>query len=122
LDRITELVLGRYQAMSARDVFGCPNPISLLFAWRQGGDEQGPRQLIEAKIVSDEGLVETLEHLRSVIESSNAGRVHVLKQNNLAPFMDYEDAKKRIDDLKKHNDLGERASRLSVAFADAAHF
>ena len=37
LDRITELMLGRYQAMSASEVFGCPDPVSLLFAWRQGG-------------------------------------------------------------------------------------
>jgi hypothetical protein len=34
LDAITELILGRYRAMSARGVFGCPSPISLLFAWR----------------------------------------------------------------------------------------
>ncbi len=36
LDRITELILGRYRAMSASDVFSSPGPISLLFAWQQG--------------------------------------------------------------------------------------
>lgn len=80
MDRITELMLGRYRAMSASEVFGCPIPISLLFAWGQGGDEQGPGRLVEANIISDEGLVETLEHLTSTITSSDRGRFDVLKK------------------------------------------
>jgi KAP family P-loop domain len=47
LDRITELMLARYRAMSATDLFRCPDPVGLLFAWRQGGDEQGPRRLLK---------------------------------------------------------------------------
>jgi hypothetical protein len=122
LDQIAELILGRYRAMSASDVLDCPNPISLLFAWRQGGDEQGPRGLVEATIVSDEGLVETLEHLTSTIESSNRGRFNVLKRENLAPFMDYEEVTKRLHALKKHDHLGARATRLAAALDDGAQF
>jgi predicted KAP-like P-loop ATPase len=122
LDRITELILGRYRAMSSSDVFGSPSPISLLFAWRQGGDEQGPRRLVEAGIVSDEGLVETLEHLTSTIDSSDRGRLNVLKKESLAPFMDYDEVAKRIHALKKHDHLGARATRLVVAFDDEAKF
>jgi hypothetical protein len=120
LDRITELMLRRYRAMSASDVFGCPDPISLLFAWLQGGDEQGPRRLVEANIVSDEGLVETLEHLTSTIESSARGKLDVLKKDHLAPFMNYENVSKRIHALKKHSDLGSRARRLAAALNDGA--
>lgn len=69
LDSITRLMLNRYQAVSTNDVLGCPNPISLLFAWLQAGDEQGPRRLVEGNIVSDEGLVETLEQLTDRKES-----------------------------------------------------
>jgi predicted KAP-like P-loop ATPase len=122
LDRITELIIGRYRAMSASDVFGCPSPINLLFAWRQGGDEQGPRRLVEANIVSDAGLVETLEHLIGTTESSNRGRLDVLKKDNLSHFMNYENAAQRIYALKKHNDLGSRAMRLAVAFDDGAEY
>jgi hypothetical protein len=116
LDRITELMLGRYRAMSASDVFGCPDPISLLFAWRQGGDEQGPRQLVESNIISDEGLIETLEHLTNTVVSSDRGKFEVLKKNNLAPFLDYENVAQRIHALKKHNNLRGRAKLLAVAF------
>jgi hypothetical protein len=122
LDRITELMLARYRAMSPSDVFGCPDPVSLLFAWRQGGDEQGPRRLIEANIVSDQGLIETLEHLASTIYSSDRGKVGVLKKENLAPFMDYENASERIHALKDHNDLGARAGRLAIAFDDGTKY
>ena len=119
LDQITELMLGRYRAMSASDVFGCPDPISLLFAWRQGGDEQGPRQFIEANTILDESLVEALERLISTINSSDRGRVAVLKKDNLAPFMDYEKVTQRIHSLTTDNDLGARARRLVVALEDA---
>jgi hypothetical protein len=121
-DLINQLILGRYQAMSAGDVFDSPSPISLLFAWRQGGDEQGPRRLVEAHVISDEGLVETLEHLTSPVESSNRGRLNVLKRENLAPFMDYEDVKQRINVLRQHHDLGERAQRLATALDDGARY
>ncbi|MEM6462315.1 MAG: P-loop NTPase fold protein [Pseudomonadota bacterium] len=116
LDLITKLMLGRYQAMTASEVLGCPNPISLLFAWLQGGDEQGPRQLIELNIVSDEGLIETLERLSSTVESSDQGKSNVLKRNNLAPFMDFETVRNRIDALNTHSELGARAKLLSVRF------
>jgi hypothetical protein len=122
LDRITEIMLGRYRAMSASDVFGCPDPISLLFAWRQGGDEQGPRRLVEANIVSDEGLIETLEHLASTIYSSDRGKVGVLKKENLAPFMDYKNATQRIHALTDHNDLGARAAQLAIALDDGGNY
>jgi hypothetical protein len=122
LDRVAELMLGRYRGMSANDVFGCPDPVSLLFAWQQGGDEQGPRRLIEATIVSDEGLVETLEHLTSTIVSSNRGKFNVLKKENLAPFMHYENVTNRIHALKNHSGLGTRARQLAVAFDDGAKY
>jgi hypothetical protein len=121
LDGITELMLIRYRAMSASDVFGSPDPISLLFAWRQGGDEQGPRRLVETNIVSDEGLIETLEHLTSTRISSR-GKFDVLTKNNLAPFVDYENASQRIHALKDHNDLGARAGRLAIALNDGARY
>ncbi|MFT4167184.1 MAG: P-loop NTPase fold protein [Microlunatus sp.] len=118
LDRIIELMLDRYRGMSADDVFGSPNPISLLFAWRQAGDEQGPRQLVEASIVSDAGLVETLKHLTGVITSSDRGRFNVLRRDDLAPFMDYENVKQRVDGLRKDTNLGTQATQLAVAFKD----
>jgi len=120
LDRITELMLARYQAMSASDVFRSPDPVSLLFAWRQGGDEQGPRRLIETNIISDEDLVDTLEHLTSTVTSSR-GKFDVLRKDYLAPFVDYENIRQRIHALKNHNDLGARARRLAVAFDDESN-
>jgi hypothetical protein len=121
LDGITELMLGRYRAMSKSDVLNCPDPLSLLFAWRQGGDEQGPRGLVEANIASNEGLVETLEHLTSTIVSSDRGAFNVLTRQNLAPFMDYENAAQRIHNLKTDDALGARAGQLATAFEDGAN-
>lgn len=116
LDQITELMLNRYRAMPADDVFGCPGPINLLFGWLQAGDEQGPRRLVATHIISDKGLVEVLEHLTNEIESSDRGKFDVLKEDCLAPFMDYDGARQRIEALKYDSQLGARASRLAIAF------
>jgi hypothetical protein len=122
LDHVTKLILDRFQAMSARDVLGCLEPISLLFAWRQGGDEEGPRHLIEVSIDTDEGLVETLERLTSTIVSSDRGKFNVLKKDTLAPFMDYENVSRRIHTLNQHSGLGARARRLAVALDDGTEY
>jgi hypothetical protein len=122
LDRITELMLGRYRTMSAKEVFDSPIPLSLLFAWRQGGDEQGPRRLVEADIASDEGLVETLEHLTTSVDSSDHGRFNILKKENLEPFADYESVRQRISALRQHRELGARATQLAKAFDEARNY
>ncbi|MBO9712627.1 P-loop NTPase fold protein [Sphingomonas sp.] len=122
LDQINGIMLDRYRALSDHEILEVIDPISLLFAWRQGGDEAGPRERLEANIVSDEGLVETLEKLVSSVDSSNRGRFDVIKRDNLAPFLDYDEAAQRIEALRNHSELGERASRLAVAFADGLEF
>jgi predicted KAP-like P-loop ATPase len=120
LDQITELMLARYRIMSVSEVFGCLNPIDILFAWAQGGDAQGPRNLVMSAVGSDEGLIQTLEHLVSTIDSSDRGRYDVLKEENLSPFMSFDQIVKRIEALQDHHDLGTRAKRLAVAIADGA--
>jgi hypothetical protein len=122
LDGITKILLDRYQGMSASDVFACPSPIDLLFAWRQGGDKQGPCKLIEDKIKSDEGFMETLEHFLSEVSSSDRGRFKVLKEANMREFMDYRIASKRVEKLKADTDLGTRAQRLSEALELGADY
>jgi predicted KAP-like P-loop ATPase len=121
LDRITEIMLSRYRKLSIRDVFDCPHPISLLFAWRQSGDEKGPRQLVDDNIKSDEGFIETLENMTTIIESSERGRFEVLKKENLSLFMDFDDVEPRLRALEPHSELGERAKRLAAALEDGTN-
>ncbi|WP_084570589.1 P-loop NTPase fold protein [Methylosinus sp. PW1] len=122
LDLITKIMLNRYRMMSILDVFASPHPISLLFAWRQGGDEIGPRRLLESNIISDEGFIETLEHMMTIIDSSDLGRFKVLKKGNISPFMDFDTAKRRLFALEQQNGLGERAKLLAAALDDGDNY
>lgn len=121
LNKITELLLVRYRAMPATEVFRCSDPHDLLFAWRQAGDEEGPRELVKSSILSNEDLVKTLEQLTSTGTSSDRGVYEVLMKSQLEPFMDYEEIGKRVKALKEHNDLGARATKISIALDDGAH-
>lgn len=122
LDLITKLMLHRYQTMSLTEVLNCVNPKSLLFAWRQVGDEEGPRRVVEASIVSDEGLIDTLERLTSTINSSNRGKFEVLTKEGISPFLDYDSVEQRIKALIAHPNLGARAQRLASAFEDGRKY
>lgn len=88
----------------------------------QGGDERGPHRLIEAHINSDEGFLETLENPMSKITSSDRGTFKVLKEQNVAHFMDYEAAVSRVRDLENDALLGRRAKRLTEALELGAKY
>ena len=119
LDSVSEIMLRRYRSMSGNEVLGSPSPLSLLFAWLQGGDEDGPRKLVTAETVSDECLVETLEKLMSTVDTSSEGRISVLKKDSLAPFMEYHEVRNRVENIRGHKQLDARAKRLIKAFDDA---
>src|SRR5262249_19156470 len=44
LDRLRDIIVRRYRSMPASEVFSGIDPLNLLFAWRQSGDEDGPRR------------------------------------------------------------------------------
>ena len=119
---VTELMLKRYRAMSADEIFNTPQPISILFAWRQAGDPDGPRQLVGSNITSNIEFVRTLENLTSTITSSNRGTYRVLKAENVDGFLDFDQAVQRISKLKEDPELGERAALLATTIEDAQYF
>ncbi len=116
LDTITSIMLQRYQKMTKLEFFETPTPISLLFAWKQGGDANGARQFVEGNIQTDKELVEMLEHLSSTVSSSDRGLYHVLKEENLSPFLVYDVVQARVLSLTTHPDLGKRAEDLAEQF------
>lgn len=115
LNRITSILLDRYRSMNFQDIAASPNPLNLLFAWMQGGDVKGPRDLIERRAESDDGFLEALECLMSSINSSDRGRFKVLKKENLENFMELESATDRLHGLVDDPRLGERSSRIEEA-------
>lgn len=119
---ITEIMLSRYRGMSSEEVFGCPKPISLLYAWLQGGDENGVRQFVASIIGTDEGFLRALENLTTTINSSNRGSYLVLKKENLDSFMDHDLSMQRLQSLEGDTLLGKTAARLMVYANDANKF
>ncbi|WP_313529330.1 hypothetical protein [Shinella sp.] len=75
LDGVVAVMIKRHEGLSGTNVFAVSNPIALLFNWLDLGDGEGPRRLIGENVVSDIGLVEKLEALRSTITTSDEGSV-----------------------------------------------
>lgn len=120
LDQVAATMLQRYQALTRDDLFALVDPLDVLFAWSQGGDEDGPRNLVAACIADDEALVATLEKLTTYVTSSDKGTYSVLKRNNLASFLDYDQARDRTRALAAGGGpLAARAQALATAFESA---
>lgn len=119
LDLIFELMLERFKAMSAEDVLSTIRPLDLLFAWRQAGDEDGPRALVEEHSKSSVGLVAALERMTSIRSSSDRGTHSVLTRANIGSFVDFDIVRARIAELAAGDGpLAQRATALERAFSD----
>ena len=119
-DEVASLMLKRYETMSVEAIFATPRPISLLFAWRQLGDEKGPRALLAPRLRSDDGFLDIMENLATIHSSSDRGEYAALTKDNLAPFVNYDDSKARLQRLaKRKGELGERAKQMVQAIEDA---
>ena len=115
MEKVTKLMLKRYQALSAEEFLDIPQPLSLLFAWRQAGDMEGARQFVSSNINTNEEFVRMLEIFLSTVTSSNRGVYKVLRKDNIEKFLDYERSIERINSLREDPELGDRANQLATA-------
>lgn len=122
LDLASQKMLQRYREMSLSDVFESLDPLDLLFAWRQLGDEAGPKSLVQESLNTDAGFIDVLERLITYRTSSDRGRYAVLKKENVEPFLDFEHARERLIEMEGHSEFGGRAVLLSAALKDADRF
>lgn len=107
----------RYKLMTLEQFGEQLQPLSTLFAWQQGGDEDGPRNLISAQIQDDEGLVRVLELLTGSVRSAEITGIRetaTLSRSNIQTLIDYQDARSRIDQLAEHSVNGDLRARAQV--------
>jgi hypothetical protein len=122
LERVAAIMINRYRALSFDEVVHSVDPLSLLFAWKQGGDDIGPRRVIEEGSRSDEGFLSALEALQSIGTSSAQGSSHLLKRSEVEDFINYDMARGRAEILAKRKSgtaISERAKQLLQAFEKA---
>lgn len=119
LDLIFEVMQARFNAMSADELLATSRPIDVLFAWRQSGDEESPRKLIQEHAATSEGLIEALEKMTSIRSSSDRGTYSVLTRSNIEGFLDFDEVRARIAELAaSDNPFAPRAAELARAFDD----
>ena len=118
LEAVAEEMVARYRALGFDGIASRPRPVTLLFAWMQGGDADGPRAAVSEAARTDMGLVEVLERLTGRIGVSDrrgARIVEVLGRENLEHFMDFDEARSRVAAIASDqagSGLGDRATRL----------
>ena len=101
---------------------GTPTPImsadalTVLWAWADLGGLDGAAAWCASQIETDEGLVGLLEQLRGWMASGDVV-YYPLDRPSIGPFVDFDEARKRIATLKDSGGtLSERAAELFRAF------
>jgi hypothetical protein len=122
LDRVSVIMVDRYRNLRLAEWTALRRPLSALFAWYQAGDQAGPKHLVASEAVTDEGLVSVLELMGGRVSSSSHGEYIALKEETLRYFMNYAEARSRIEKLARDASdfaLRSRALTLMQQFKDA---
>jgi len=120
--RVASILLERYRALSLKEFLSLSRPLNTLFAWSQGGDEDGPKALVAKAIATDEGLLDFLIACSSAVHSSDRGTYEVIRRDSVQHFIDFEDARLRVGVMKPDQfdtEYQGKLQRLRSAFAAA---
>ena len=123
LELISRVMTKRYERMTLQEISTVPRQLSLLFAWIQAGDPQGPRTLLTKAARNDSGFLDVLELLSSEVTSTE-GTYRVIRRENVDPFIPFDDVLARLKALANARSLkvSQRAKSLLRQLEDARGF
>ena len=112
-------MLRRYSETTVAHLMAVPNLVSLLYGWKQGARNDDARLWVERNTQSDVDLLTFLSRARGW-SSSNAGIQYPLKRGDLANFLDYDQAVRRVqaiaDNPQALAEQRQLAAELLLAF------
>src|SRR5262249_35654194 len=88
-------MLGRYRETPLPELMRVPQPLSLLYAWRQGGDPEEVRRCVIQQTATDSSLLLFLSSIRSW-RATNGHVYYPLRREDLQNFLDVDDALQRL--------------------------
>jgi KAP family P-loop domain len=98
LEEVLSIMLKRYRETDLGQLMAVPDLLNLLFAWLEGGGEDEPRKWVSERIITDKGFVDLLSRLRTWA-AVNDIIYYPLKRANVEPFLDFDEAVRRLDNI-----------------------
>ena len=105
-------MLDRYRATPVPALMRVPQFLSLLYAWRQGGDPEEVRQWVREATTSDTGLLLFLSSIRGW-RAANGHVYYPLRQMDLESFLNVDDALHRLEAVSNSADASEEHRKLA---------
>ncbi|WP_443478921.1 P-loop NTPase fold protein [Novosphingobium aerophilum] len=112
LDLVTDRMLARYRPLGWDAIVACADPVSILFAWKQGGEPEGPSNMLAPLLETDEAMLATLGMLVDENAPNLAARREVLRFRNLSAFVDMPPLLQRLTALQQVPQSSAVAQRL----------
>jgi hypothetical protein len=105
-------MLQRYREMPPEELLRVPELLSLLYAWLQGGGTGEPEQWVKGQTETDAGLLAFLSRVRGWGAGID-GVYHPLRRSDLARFLDYDAAVRRLEVVSRDLTASEEDRKLA---------
>ena len=110
----------RYRATPSAELMRVPQFLSLLYAWRQGTDGAEVAEWVRVHTTTDVDLLAFLASVRSWSASSTFGIQYPLKRRDLEPFLDFDEAIRRLRAMSTNGDVAQSDRQKALELLDAA--
>lgn len=92
-------IVKRFQSLGVRDFFKQNEPLSMLYCWKQLGDQESLAAFMATATKEDDGFLHTLDGMRNWATSSNKGTYYPLNEKDISNFLDLEETIARLKKL-----------------------
>jgi hypothetical protein len=112
-------MLRRYRDTPPPELMRVPQFLSLLYAWRQGGDPEEVRLWVTKQTATDGGLLLFLSSIRSW-RAANGHVYHPLKRDDLQNFLAVDNALQRLEVISTSTGAPDQQRKLASELLTAA--
>ena len=99
------------------NIIKAPSLLSFIFGWLQVGDETGVKAWVSEQIAADGRMLDFLNKCRSWLASGKV--MHPIKRKDMANFMDFDAAEKRIRSIDADPKAADEERNLARQLLDA---
>ncbi|MBS0234834.1 MAG: AAA family ATPase [Proteobacteria bacterium] len=118
-NQVLPAMLQRFRDADPVALMNAPELISLLYGWFQGGDQEGARAWVRARIQDDGGLLDFLARARGWRATGNRV-LRPLNRRDLGNFLDYDVAIARLGQIENNPNASAEDRQLARELLDAA--
>jgi hypothetical protein len=118
LKEAVDLLLERFRSTDRGKLVSTPELLSLMYGWREAGDEEGVLIWVGEQVATDPGFLSLLAACRGWMQSDKIYRP--LSRRDLGTFLDFDEMRERLRRISEDAGRAQDERRLAQELLEAA--